>query len=48
MGTGEIMESLKFRKVHSVAAWDDPLPFIVRAAKLSMGGWSRIFKSKLM
>ena len=44
MDTSEIMLSLKLGKVHSVAAWDDPLPFIVRGAKSSMIGLKRLFK----
>ena len=33
----EIIELLKVRKIHSIAAWDDPVPFIRRMFGLSIG-----------
>ena len=36
VGIGEIVKSLKPGKVHSVLAWDDPAPVIVRAVKSGM------------
>jgi len=35
MSCGEVLDSLKPRKVHSVAAWDDPLPLVFQ--KISHG-----------
>jgi len=34
LGIGEVVKSFKDRKVHSVAAWDDSAPLIVRAFNL--------------
>jgi D-aspartate ligase len=31
IGVGEIIRTFKTRKVHSIAAWDDPVPFIIDA-----------------
>ncbi len=37
IGIGEIVKSLSARKVHSVAAWDDPIPLFVHACRLGFG-----------
>src|SRR4030042_6346456 len=36
IGKGEIIDSLNPRKVHAVAAWDDPLPLVFQAITLSL------------
>jgi len=36
LGIVEIVKTLKARKVHSVMAWDDPIPFFARAINLSL------------
>lgn len=46
MNAGEIMLSLKWGKVHSVAAWDDPLPFIVRASSAPMVALKRLLRKE--
>ena len=42
LSRSEIADSLKLRKVHSVAAWDDPLPFVVRVARALWAGFRRV------
>jgi predicted ATP-grasp superfamily ATP-dependent carboligase len=42
LSRSEIVDSLKPRKVHSVAAWDDPLPFVVRVVRLLWAGFRRV------
>ena len=37
IGIGEIVKSLRAKKVHSVVAWDDPAPLIVHACHLGFG-----------
>lgn len=34
---GELVRSLKIKKVHSAAAWDDPIPFIVHTINAGFG-----------
>ena len=42
IGLGEIARSLIARRVHSVAAWDDPLPLIVDVYHLGLGALRRL------
>lgn len=42
LGIGEMITSLKARKVHSVAAWDDPAPLIVHAMNLCFSALRRL------
>jgi hypothetical protein len=43
---GEIIDSLNPRKVHAVADWDDPLPFVFQAITLSLRAF-RLILGKL-
>ncbi len=45
IGIDEIVRLLKPGKVHSVAAWDDPLPLIVHAANLGFRGLRLLLRS---
>jgi len=49
LGIGELFGSVKGREIHSVAAWDDPIPLVVqaihlgfRALRLSLSNLSRL------
>lgn len=45
LGIGEIVESLRARNVHSVAAWDDPAPLVVHAINLSVHALRLLFSN---
>ena len=45
-GISRVIKSLKARKVHSVVAWDDPLPTIARAVYLFRGALRRLFRNR--
>jgi D-aspartate ligase len=45
IGIGEIIKSLRARKVHSVAAWDDPIPLIVNVYRLCSGALRRLLRN---
>jgi len=45
IGIGEIVKSLKARKVYSVAAWDDPTPLIVHAFYQSLAALRLVFRN---
>lgn len=42
---GEVARELTTRKVHSVAAWDDPVPFIVDMYHLGIGAFRLLFRN---
>ena len=44
---GEIVKLLKDRKLHSVAAWDDPAPLIARTINLSLSALTLLFSNLL-
>jgi len=44
IGIGELVKALHPRKVHSVAAWDDPAPFIVYAINSGFNAWRLLLK----
>ena len=44
---GAIVKSLKDRKLHSVAAWDDPAPLIARTINLSLSALTLLFSNPL-
>jgi predicted ATP-grasp superfamily ATP-dependent carboligase len=46
IGKSEIIDSLNPRKVHAVAAWDDPLPLVFQAITLSLRAF-RLILGKL-
>lgn len=45
LGIGEMIKSLKASKVHSVAAWDDPIPLIVHARNLCFSALRRLMRA---
>ena len=45
IGIGEIFKSLKSKKVYSVAAWDDPVPFIVHTFYQGLAAIRRVFRN---
>jgi D-aspartate ligase len=47
LGMTEIVRSLKAKKVHSVAAWDDLAPFFVQARSIGVGVLKHILFNKI-
>lgn len=47
LGMKEIVRSLKAKKVHSVAAWDDLIPFLVHARNIGLGVLKAYFLNKI-
>ena len=45
IGILEIIKTLKAKKVHSVMAWDDPIPFFARAINLSLHALCLLFSN---
>jgi D-aspartate ligase len=44
-GIGEIVRSLSARSVHSVAAWDDPIPLFAHAYRMGLGALRLCFSA---
>jgi D-aspartate ligase len=42
LGIRDIFKSLKGKKIHSVAAWDDPIPFLVYSRNISLAALRRL------
>ena len=43
LGVGELFSSLGCKKVHSVAAWDDPIPYLIFPFILGISALKRLF-----
>ena len=48
LGIREIFKTLKAKKVHSVAAWDDPMPLLVHARNISVSVLKHIILNKIV